>query len=99
MARGHVLARQLVASYGVRHFLGHAGICHQVLTERGYIRPGELVLGTDSHATTYGALAAAGAGIGVTEMTYVLATGELWFQVPATVRFVLEGTPGPGLMS
>lgn len=99
MARGHVLARQFVESLGIRHFLGHAGICHQVLTEQGYIRPGELILGTDSHATTYGALAAAGAGIGVTEMTYVLATGELWFQVPATIRFLLDGTLGPGLMS
>jgi homoaconitate hydratase family protein len=99
MARGHVLARQFVESFGIRHFLGHAGICHQVLTERGYIRPGELVLGTDSHATTYGALGAAGTGIGVTEMTYVLATGELWFQVPATVRFVLDGTLEAGVMS
>ena len=99
MARGHTVARELVQSFGIRHFLGHAGICHQVLTERGHIRPGDLVLGTDSHSTTYGALGAAGAGIGVTEMTYVLATGELWLQVPPTIRFVLDGRAGPGLMS
>jgi 3-isopropylmalate/(R)-2-methylmalate dehydratase large subunit len=61
--------------------------------------PGQLVLGTDSHSTTYGAFGAAGAGIGLTEMSYVLATGELWMQVPPTIRFDLVGEPGPGLMS
>jgi homoaconitate hydratase family protein len=99
MARGHALARQFVQQFGIRHFLGHAGICHQVLTEQGFIRPGDLVLGTDSHSTTYGAVGAAGAGIGLTEMAYVLATGELWLQVPPTIRFVLEGEPSPGIMS
>lgn len=99
MARGHTLAREFAQRFGLRHFLGHAGICHQVLSERGHIRPGDLVLGTDSHSTTYGALGAAGAGIGVTEMTYVLATGELWFQVPPTIRFGLDGQMGPGIMS
>jgi homoaconitate hydratase family protein len=99
MARGHAAARDLVQKFGIRHFLGHAGVCHQVLTERGHIEPGHLILGTDSHTTTYGAVGAAGAGIGLTEMTYVLATGELWLQVPPTVRFLLEGELGPGLMS
>ena len=99
MARGHALARQFVERFGIRNFLGHAGICHQVLTERGHVLPGELVLGTDSHSTTYGAVGAAGAGIGLTEMTYVLATGELWLRVPATVRFELEGRLGRGIAS
>ncbi|MEZ5411709.1 MAG: aconitase/3-isopropylmalate dehydratase large subunit family protein [Acidimicrobiales bacterium] len=98
-ARDHTRARDLVERYGITNFHGHAGICHQVLTERGAVRPGQLVLGTDSHSTTYGALGAAGAGIGVTEMTYVLATGELWFQVPPTVRVALIGAGGPGLMA
>lgn len=99
MARGHSLARDFCERFAIRHFLGHAGICHQVLTERGHILPGHLVLGTDSHSTTYGAVGAAGAGIGITEMAYVLATGELWFQVPPSIRFVLEGKLGPGVMS
>ena len=99
MARGHGIAKSLVARFGVTNFLGHAGICHQVLIERGLVRPGELVLGTDSHSTSYGALGAAGAGIGLTEMTWVLATGELWLQVPPTVRFALEGALIPGVMS
>jgi homoaconitate hydratase family protein len=52
-----------------------------------------LVVGTDSHTTTYGALGAAGTGIGITEMAYVMATGKLWFRVPSTIRFDLSGTP------
>jgi 3-isopropylmalate/(R)-2-methylmalate dehydratase large subunit len=99
MALGHVAARRFVEQFGVGTFLGHAGICHQVLVERGLVRPGQLVLGTDSHSCTYGAVGAAGAGIGLTEMTYVLATGELWMRVPETIRFVLGGTPVPGTMS
>ena len=99
MARGHGIARSFVERFGITNFLGHAGICHQVLIERGLVQPGELVLGTDSHSTSYGALGAAGAGIGLTEMTWVLATGELWLQVPATVRFELQGALAPGVMS
>ncbi|MGD9751708.1 MAG: aconitase/3-isopropylmalate dehydratase large subunit family protein [Acidimicrobiia bacterium] len=98
-AKDHVRARRLVEQYGITNFHGHAGICHQVLVERACVRPGQLVLGTDSHSTTYGAVGAMGAGIGVTEMTYALATGELWFQVPPTVRVVLTGAGGPGLMA
>ena len=98
-ARVHAVARHLAERFEIEHFLGHAGICHQVLTERGLVLPGELVFGTDSHSTTYGAVGAAGNGIGTTEMTYVMATGELWMQVPPTLRFVLEGELGPGVMS
>lgn len=99
MAQGHRIARQFATQFDVGHFLGHAGICHQVLTERGLVLPGMLVLGTDSHSTTYGAVGAAGAGIGLTEMSYLLATGELWFRVPDTIRFRLTGTTPPALMS
>jgi 3-isopropylmalate/(R)-2-methylmalate dehydratase large subunit len=99
MARGHVMARELAERFEIRHFLGHAGICHQVLCERGHILPGELVFGTDSHSTTYGALGAAGNGIGLTEMTYVLATGQLWLRVPPTIRFDLEGELSDAVMS
>jgi len=99
MARGHAIARDLVERFGIRHFLGHAGVCHQVLTERGHILPGHLVFGTDSHTTTYGAVGAAGTGLGLTEATYVLATGEIWLRVPPTVRFLLGGEAPAGIMS
>jgi len=78
--------------HGLKHFLGEAGVSHQVMCEKGFVRPGELVLGTDSHSTLYGALGAAGAGIGATEMTYLLATGELWFQVPETIKVDIRGS-------
>lgn len=68
-----------------------AGVSHQVMCEKGFVRPGELILGTDSHSTMYGAFAAAGAGIGATEMAYLLATGELWMQVPPSVKIELTG--------
>ncbi|MBI4767314.1 MAG: 3-isopropylmalate dehydratase large subunit [Deltaproteobacteria bacterium] len=99
MAQGQIIIRQMVEEFNVRHYLGFAGICHQVMCEEGFVLPGQLILGTDSHTTTYGALGAASAGIGVTEMNYVLATGELWMQVPPTIRFELTGSPGPALMS
>jgi 3-isopropylmalate/(R)-2-methylmalate dehydratase large subunit len=99
MAQGQIIIRQMVEEYKIRHYLGFAGICHQVMCEEGLVLPGQLILGTDSHTTTYGALGAASAGIGVTEMNYVLATGELWMQVPSTIRFELTGSPGPALMS
>jgi len=99
MARGHAVARQLVERFGVRHYLGTVGICHQVLVEQGHIHPGQLVFGTDSHSTTYGAVGAAGTGLGLTEITYVLATGEIWLRVPPTIRFVFEGEAPPGIMS
>ncbi len=99
MAEAQRIIRQAVEEFGVRNYLGFAGVCHQVLSEGGFILPGRLVLGTDSHSTTYGAFGAAGAGIGTTEMVYVLATGELWMQVPSTIRFDLKGEPPAGIMS
>jgi len=76
---------------GLQNDMGETGIAHQVMCEKGFIKPGTLVVGTDSHSTLYGALGAAGAGIGATEMTYLLATGELWFEVPESVRVDLSG--------
>lgn len=98
-ADAHRYIRRAVQDYGIKHFLSHSGICHQVMCEQGYVIPGMLILGTDSHSTTYGALGAAGAGIGHTEMSYVLATGELWFQVPSCIRINLIGDPAPGIMA
>ena len=68
-----------------------AGICHQIMVEKGYVRPGELIVGSDSHTTTYGALNAASTGVGASEMAYVLYTGELWFRVPETIQFEVSG--------
>jgi 3-isopropylmalate/(R)-2-methylmalate dehydratase large subunit len=92
----HQRIREHVARLGIATFYdGGEGICHQLLPERGHIRPGMLVVGTDSHTTTYGALAAGGTGIGTSEMVYAMATGRLWFRVPETLRYEFAGALQP----
>lgn len=80
------------------HFDVNAGVCHQVLTETGLVCPGEIVVATDSHTTTHGALGAMGTGVGATDMATILISGELWFRVPEIIEIRLDGTPHPGIM-
>ncbi|MCC6224726.1 MAG: 3-isopropylmalate dehydratase large subunit [Thermoleophilia bacterium] len=95
-ATAHRTIREHVERFGISAFYdAGTGICHQLLPERGHVVPGALVVGTDSHTTTHGALAAAGTGIGTSEMVYALATGKLWFRVPPTIRFELSGQLQP----
>ncbi|MEO0707487.1 MAG: aconitase/3-isopropylmalate dehydratase large subunit family protein [Cyanobacteria bacterium J06649_5] len=68
-----------------------AGICHVLLPEKGFIRPGMMIAGTDSHSCTYGAFGCFSTGVGTTDMANILATGELWIRVPQTVRIELSG--------
>ena len=85
-------SRNFAREYGIEKFYDvDAGIAHLVLMEHGHVRPGDLIVGTDSHCTIYGALGAFGTGIGYTEVTSVWLTGKLWLKVPATVRFTLDG--------
>ncbi len=88
----HQRIREHVSRLGITAFYDAGeGICHQLLPERGHVRPGMLIVGTDSHTTTYGALGAGGTGVGTSDMVYALATGRLWFRVPETIRFELTG--------
>ena len=77
----------------IKHYykLGRAGVCHALLPEQGHIRPGEVIVGGDSHTCTYGAFAAFSTGIGSTDLAAAIATGKLWFRVPASIKFVLNG--------
>lgn len=86
---------------GIRHYypVGRAGVCHALLPEQGHIRPGEVIVGGDSHTCTYGAFAAFSTGIGSTDLAAAIATGTLWFKVPATMKFVLNGKLGKGVYS
>lgn len=79
--------------------IGRAGVCHALLPEQGHIRPGEVIIGPDSHTCTYGAFAAFGTGVGSTDVAAAIATGELWFKVPASIKFVLNGSLSPGVYS
>ncbi len=92
-ATTHKAVREFVAAQGIAHFydVGRGGICHQVLAERGHVKPGMVVVGTDSHTTTHGAFGAFATGIGATEMAGVWAEGTLWFKVPSTIRIEVDG--------
>ncbi|SPE42077.1 3-isopropylmalate dehydratase large subunit 1 [Candidatus Sulfopaludibacter sp. SbA3] len=92
-ATTHQAVREFVAAQGIRHFydVGRGGICHQVLPEQGHVRPGMVIVGTDSHTTTHGAFGAFATGIGATEMAGVWTEGSLWFKVPSTLRVEVEG--------
>jgi 3-isopropylmalate/(R)-2-methylmalate dehydratase large subunit len=79
--------------------LGRAGVCHALLPEQGHIRPGEVIVGPDSHTCTYGAFAAFSTGVGSTDLAAAIATGKLWFRVPASMKFVLNGSLRPGVYS
>ena len=78
--------------YGMNNVHRSDGICHQLMTEAGYVKPGNVVFGTDSHTTTYGCVGAFSSGIGYTEMASILGTGTMWIKVPETIRVVIEGT-------
>lgn len=91
-AERHKLTRESAKKLKVKYFYDVLyGICHQIIHEKGHIIPGQLIVGADSHTTTYGALNVASTGIGLSEMTYVLQTGELWFRIPETIRFEIIG--------
>jgi len=75
--------------------VGRVGIEHILLPELGLIKPGDLVVGADSHTCSAGALGAFASGVGSTDMAAAMAKGELWFRVPETIRFLYHGKPGP----
>lgn len=77
--------------YGMKNVHRSDGICHQLMTEAGYVKPGDVVFGTDSHTTTYGCVGAFSSGIGYTEMASILGTGQLWVKVPQTIKVTING--------
>lgn len=92
-AQSHKETRDFVREQGISAFydIGE-GICHQVLPEHGHALPGTLIVGSDSHTPSHGALGAFAAGIGRTEAAAVMATGEIWLRVPESMRILVEGT-------
>src|SRR5574341_815063 len=90
-AANHILLREFANEQGILNYDVFEGVCHQVMPEKGHVRPGDLIVGSDSHTCAYGALGAFSTGIGSTDMAFVFATGKLWFKVPETVRFRIEG--------
>ena len=92
-AENHKIIREFIKEQNITNFFDIGeGICHQVLPENGFVCPGMLIVGSDSHTTTYGAFGAFGTGIGSTDMAAVWTKGKLWFKVPETLRFNISGT-------
>ena len=88
--------REYAMKYKTHYYeIGRGGICHHVMIEEGFVAPGRLIIGADSHTCSYGAFGAFSTGVGSTEAGVVFATGNLWFRVPETQKFVVEGSLRP----
>lgn len=90
-SRHHKIGDEFAAAHGIRAVHRADGICHQLMPELRYVVPGQIVFGTDSHTTTYGAVGALSTGIGYTEMAAIFGTGKLWIKVPSTIKFIING--------
>ncbi|MCM8772654.1 MAG: 3-isopropylmalate dehydratase large subunit [Candidatus Omnitrophica bacterium] len=87
----HKLIRDFAKKYRIEIYDIGEGICHILLPERGKVKPGNLILGADSHTPTYGALNCFASGVGSTDLAIALATGSLWFKVPETIKIEITG--------
>lgn len=87
---------RFIQEEGIGHFY-HRGVCHQVMIEEGFVRPGGVVIGADSHTVTYGALGCFSTGLGSSEIGAAWVTGKTWFKVPETVYVRLAGSTQPGV--
>jgi len=85
--------REFARKYKIKNYfeVGRGGVCHQLMIEEGFVAPGRLIVGADSHTCSYGALGSFATGIGSTEAAAVMATGKLWFKVPETQKFIVDG--------
>ena len=97
IANNQALARAFARQQGIRLFEAGDGICHQVLVEAQVARPGRIVLGSDSHSTSYGSVGAFGAGMGSTDIALIMATGRTWLRVPETIVVDVTGRFRPGV--
>jgi len=92
-AKVHNIIREFVKTQKIKNFFDvNSGVCHQVLPEHGFVKPGMLVLGADSHTCTHGAFGAFATGVGSTDMGAILAKGKTWLKVPETIRVNVNGT-------
>ena len=92
VAEQNRIGREIARKLNFKYFYDTVcGIGHQQMLDLGFVRPGELIVGIDSHSIVYGALNAGGTGIGETDVAYALTFGELWFQVPQSIKIILNG--------
>ncbi len=91
--------RDWAKEHDIKNYFEFVGPCHQIMAEHGFVRPGTIVVGTDSHTCMGGALGAFATGIGSTEMSGVLLQGKIWMRVPETIRVYWEGHLQEGVMA
>ena len=86
--------RDFARQHNITHYVevGRMGIEHVLLPEMGWVRPGEVIIGADSHTCTYGAIGAFATGVGGTDLGASMATGDTWFKVPSTIKVELTGS-------
>jgi len=97
-ATNHKIIRDFVKKYKIKHFFDvGVGVCHQIMVETGLALPGQLLLGSDSHTCSYGAIGAFSSGIDRTEAAALLLTGETWLKVPQSIKINLKGMLKPGV--
>ncbi|OGX44256.1 MAG: 3-isopropylmalate dehydratase large subunit [Omnitrophica WOR_2 bacterium RIFCSPLOWO2_12_FULL_51_8] len=99
VSRVHKKMRSFAKDYAQTLYDIGCGVCHQVIPESGQILPGGLILGADSHASTYGALGAFSTGVGSTDLAIALATGKNWFKVPGTLKIIVKGRSPKGIFA
>lgn len=95
----HHQMRSFAQEQGIHFYDIGAGVCHQLLPEQGHVVPGNLVIGADSHTCTYGAINVFSTGVGSTDLAAGIISGKLWFKVPETIKFVLNGKLPAGVYS
>jgi len=95
-AHNHKVIREFVNKFKISHFfdVGY-GVCHQIVVETGLALPGKLLLGSDSHTCSYGAVGCFSSGIDRTEAASLLLTGQTWLKVPKSIKITLKGTLQP----
>jgi homoaconitate hydratase family protein len=97
-AVNHKIARQFAKTHKIKHFYDvGTGICHQVLMEEGLALPASIIVGSDSHTCSYGALGVFSTGIDRTEAAALLLKGETWFKVPHSIKIILKGELAPSV--
>jgi homoaconitate hydratase family protein len=99
-ATNHKKIREFVKKFGIKNFFDAGeGICHQVVIEKGFAVPGTIVVGSDSHTCSYGALGVFSAGIDRTEAAALMLTGETWLKIPQSIKITLKGKLKPPVMA
>src|SRR5437588_9059674 len=93
VADSHRVLREWVRAQGIETFYDAGeGVCHQIMVEEGYCEPGTVIVGSDSHSNSYGAVSAFGEGMGATDIAVALGLGRTWLRVPESIKVTFDGT-------